>query len=655
MLKRIFIILSVIFITFSCNNNEAGEIRESIQLSDDWNFVVDSLDKGDTKKWYANYPGSLSVPLSVPHTWNVMSGLESYVGTCWYKKNFNVSFAKGQRIYLYFEAVYRDAEIFFNGCKVGENFNSGYLPFKVEITDQVKEKNNQLVVKVSNEFSKTALPYMKSFDWANDGGIIRPVSLIKTGGNFIDFLKLDTRTDGNVKFCIKLDEKLKDDASLLLSISDMDNNQVLNKTYRLPSGKKEYLDSFYIDNPELWHFDNPCLYKSKWILKAGAKGIDSKLVRFGVREIEVIKDSLYLNGESIRVCGIEWMPGSSPLYGMAEPDAYVDSILNDLKDINCVLTRFHWPQSDYVLSKMDEMGFLVQEEIPWWQQPGKSSYDDTIHVTHVKQITDMIQNHSKHPSIISWGIGNEIWGQSENVKQIFKELKSYAKSLDTTRIVTFVSNSISYGPKADVSALSDILTWNEYIGTWHGKHRDELNSYMDQIREELPSRSMMITEHGLCEPVFTGGDVRRIDEMLFHFKEWEKRSWISGVIYFSLNDYRTHMGESNEGKFRQRVHGVTDLYRQRKPSFDVYKKLSSPVSVSEEHLSDKEIKLIIGCKKSLPAYTISNYKVETIYENDTVIFDILDLKPGENFELELDSVPISYRIIRPNGYVCFEN
>ena len=49
MLKRIFIILSVIFITFSCNNNEAGEIRESIQLSDDWNFVVDSLDKGDKK------------------------------------------------------------------------------------------------------------------------------------------------------------------------------------------------------------------------------------------------------------------------------------------------------------------------------------------------------------------------------------------------------------------------------------------------------------------------------------------------------------------------------------------------------------------------------------------------------------------------------
>ena len=47
--------------------------------------------------------------------------------------------------------------------------------------------------------------------------------------------------------------------------------------------------------------------------------------------------------------------------------------------------------------------------------------------------------------------------------------------------------------------------------------------------------------------------------------------------------------------------------------------------------------------------------METIYENDTVIFDILDLKPGENFELELDSVPISYRIIRPNGYVCFEN
>lgn len=655
MLKKIFLILSVVFIAYSCSKNEINEIRESIQLSDDWSFVVDSLEEGHTQKWYADFPDARAVRLSVPHTWNVMNGLEDYAGTCWYKKSFDVSFSKGQRLYLYFEAVYRDAEIFLNGSKIGEHLNSGYLPFKVEITEQVKEKNNLLVVKVSNKFSKTALPYMKSFDWTNDGGIIRPVSLIKTGENFIDFVKLDTRIDGNVKFRIKFDEELKTDASVLLSVSDRDKNQVLSKTYHLPSGQKEYVDSFCIDNPVLWHFDNPYLYHADWIVKGGSKGIDNKSVRFGVREIEAIKDSLYLNGEPIRVCGIEWMPGSNPLYGMAEPDLYVDSVLNDLKDINCVLTRFHWQQSDYVLSKMDEMGFLVQEEIPWWQQPKGNDYNEAIHETHVKQITDMIESHSNHPSIISWGIGNEVWGQSDNVKHTFKELKKYAKSLDSTRIVTFVSNSISYGPKTDVSALSDVLTWNEYIGTWHGKHREELDAYMNQIREELPDRTLMITEHGLCEPVFKGGDVRRVDEMLYHFKEWEKRSWISGAIYFSLNDYRTHMGESGEGKFRQRVHGVTDLYGQRKPSFDVYKKLSSPVSVSEERLSDQEIKLIIGCKNSLPAYTIRDYKVEAVYENDTVTYEIPDLKPGESFELWLDSVLVSYRIIRPNGYVCFEN
>ena len=86
-----------------------------------------------------------------------------------------------KNIRIKFNAVYHDAEIFVNGEKAGENLNSGYTSFTIDITPFVKYNEiNTIVVSVSNSFSETMLPYKDSFDWVNDGGIIRSVNLIVT-------------------------------------------------------------------------------------------------------------------------------------------------------------------------------------------------------------------------------------------------------------------------------------------------------------------------------------------------------------------------------------------------------------------------------------------------------------------------------------------
>lgn len=81
----------------------------------------------------------------------------------------------------------------------------------------------------------------------------------------------------------------------------------------------------------------------------------------------------------------------------------------------------------------------------------------------------------------------------------------------------------------------------------------------------------MVTEFGLCEPHFKGGDERRTEILLERMPIYKSLPNMVGYVWFSLNDYRTHCGEAGKGKMKQRIHGSTDLYGNEKPSYQVFK------------------------------------------------------------------------------------
>ena len=159
-----------------------------------------------------------------------------------------------------------------------------------------------------------------------------------------------------------------------------------------------------------WHFDSPCLYTLKMVLKRGEEILDRETVVFGFRELRVQGRELYLNGESVKLPGTEWMPGSDPAFGMAEPKEQLEKMLLILKESNSVLTRFHWQQDDRVFDWCDRHGMLVQEEVPFWgmrpPRAGKRQWE-----VFKEQMNEMVAFHRNHPSIIAWGVGNELDGQ----------------------------------------------------------------------------------------------------------------------------------------------------------------------------------------------------------------------------------------------------
>ncbi|MGO4546944.1 glycoside hydrolase family 2 protein [Paenibacillus sp. 2TAB23] len=640
--------------------------RTTTALTEQWKFQADPAGLGMEECWFeSGLPDGRAV--QIPHTWNIEQGLEEYRGLAWYSRDLHISEEWiGKTIRLQFDAVYRDAVIWVNGKQAGSHGGSGYTAFVVDISAFVMHgQTNRLVVSVQNENSEHALPIRNSFDWADDGGIIRGVSMIVTGKFAIDYAKVDaiplfatpkhSAHEGIIKGEIKLwhsvpEEKL----SLTVKLSVWREGQLIaSERYdTVAHNRILQLKELRIEKPELWHFDHPHLYNLHITLLSDNAEEDQLSLHVGFREIKTAGNQMLLNGEPVRLMGVEWMPGSHPDRGMAETEEDLIQVLKQIKHANCVITRFHWQQDSRLLDWCDRNGLLVQEEIPHWQQPGEPG--DSILPIAKQHAEEMILRHYNHPSIYAWGMGNELNGQDERTVSYMNNLKQHMLELDKHRFINYVSNSIHFGPESDATGEGDLLMWNDYIGTWHGDL--DLPETIQTIESAYPDKPLVVAEFGLCEPVYTGGDERRISILQEKTEEYRKHEGIAALIFFSLNDYRTQMGEEGVGRLRQRVHGATDVYGEPKPSYQALRELGSPITWKQAYTDRNGLLTVVWkVRDDIPRHAICGYSLTLANENGSRVYAVPSLSPGEEWSFVLPASEtftgsgFDFEICRPTG------
>ncbi len=596
--------------------------------------------------------------VEIPHTWNIGDGTEEYWGFGWYGCMIPAPEEwKDRQVRVRFQAVYHDAVVYLNGKEVGRHENSGYTPFEVDLTEALAcGQENWLTVRADNRFSDQMLPYMRSFDWANDGGMIRPARLIVTGKHFIRASHVTARPfiteEGSRQDCgmgafgvtALLGGPEKDGLCLEWEFFEgTDGKERLLDRGKVSCGKgKAVIPAAARENIRFWHFDSPCLYTVKLTLKDGESVEDQVPIVFGFRDFHVKGRTFYLNGEPVRLCGTEWMPGSDPAFGMAEPKEQLEKMLKLLKESNCVFTRFHWQQDDRVYDWCDRHGMLVQEEVPFWGKDPEKAGGQQWKVS-CQQMDEMIEAHWNHPSIIAWGVGNELDGQGEETIQYIKDAVARTHRIDGTRLANYVTCTIYPDPAKDGTTDGDVLMINDYIGTWHGE-RDPYGEW-DRIVKANPDKPMVPSEFGLCEPAWKGGDSRREEIFLEKMECYRRYPNIAGTIYFCLNDYRTQMGEDGKGKLRQRIHGSTGLTGEKKPSYYTVQRECAPFLAEQK---DGEIRLT--CRRDLPCYEMRGYYLETETDTGKIRTEIPNLKPGEGWTAPKTSGEVkAFRIFRPNG------
>ena len=649
---------------FSCTEKKDMQpvrLREIINFNDGWLFKTDSLQSGIRDHW-ENTGFTDARKVSLPHTWNVMHGLENYAGWGWYRKEFTIPGTwKGKIVKLRFNAIYHDATIWVNGREIMKHSGSGYTPFEVYLNGTIRyDSLNTVTVLANNSFTRNNIPVYKSFDWANDGGIIRDVTLIKSEPLSMRRVLITPafKADGSgtVNIRISLDtlfQTISKRVDVWYRIA-LDDDIAASGNEMIGVDRNTIVLNVDIDAVKLWSFDHPQLYDIKLAIGNDFSLSDNFAGTFGFRDLEPGGDKLSFNGEPVRLPGLEWMPGSDSLQGMAEDTVTMYKMLGLLKNTNAVMTRFHWQQDEKILDWCDRNGLLVQEELPLWSRPFPGDLNDTIRNIAWSQAEEMVLNHYNHPSVISWGIGNELRGGNDTIISFLDQLKVKVLSLDSTRLVNYVSNTLQNDPGHDATIHGDLMMWNDYTGLWYslGDHpltdRDDWR-ILNNIHQSNPGKSLVISEYGLCEPFFKGGDPRRIRHMIYHTSIYDTLDYISGVIYFCLNDYRTHMGEQVTGRIRERVHGITDTQGNKKPSYDTLKAIFSPVRSVQFRRSNRKL-IVTGLDHDgLPSYSLSGYSAQLVRQRDGVSIEELplpDVQPGNKFNLVFDDPGIEeYQLI----------
>lgn len=674
--------LSFLFLHFSMPFVNAIPIESRVSLDGTWQFQLDPNDKGVKEGWFKpSHKRSKWRMVKVPHTWQVEPGTEEYFGTGWYALELGpIDFGPERDLRIEFDGVYRDTTIWLNGSKVGEHNGSGWTTFSFPLNaDWKSDATNLLVIRVDNRFSEDALPYLDSSDWAADGGIIRSARIVSYPRPYIDRIFVDSELSpsldrAEIRVRLKIEGTLSEEGTVeaggfIVREGGVDRDLLAMQ----PVSDSIVVLRGVVENPALWHFDFPNLYRATVSLYLDGHLTHERGASFGLKKIDIKDGFFHLNGEPMRLMGVEWMPGSDPRYGMAEPQAVMDRNLRDMKTLNTVLTRFHWQQDPFVFEFCDRNGILVQEEVPaWGRRTMKGSFNDI----QLSQMKEMITAHYNHPSIYAWGICNEIGGQSSEAHQFVARGVEIARSLDPYRLTTWASNSLQKTPEKDASSLVDFIEWNDYWESWYGGGLADLEANLQQIAQAFPEKSLVISEYGLCEcnPKNPVGDSRRIEILKTHTDRYRKAKNVAGAIFFDYNDYRTHIGDKGQGAFKQRVHGVVDLLGKRKPSWEALRAESSPIrtiriqppEVSGDTTRTTAAISTRSLKNDLPAYTLRQYLlVWTAYNHlghplVTGKVVLPDLIPGTAHEQRIEWATFSnlswlqVEVFRPTGFSVLE-
>ena len=644
--------------------------RDTLDLDGTWSFAVDSLRAGITDRWFENgIPAGKGRPVVVPHTWNTMPGLETYAGMGWYDRTVVIPRSwEGKTVFLRFAAVYHDATVWVNGTKAGDHRGSGFTPFRLDVTRLVRPGAvNVIRVAADNAYSRASIPFDRSFDWPNDGGIIRSVMAGAVPVSGIDGLHVSGSpvatpqgTDGKVRFSFDL-RALKT-AGLTCQITIREDAQqggapVYGAGFPLTALDAPYRRTIMVPNVKAWDIDTPFLYALEVRVMNRDVLVDRLECTFGFREIRAEGTQIVLNGQPVRLMGVEWMPGSSLPGGMAESREQMIGMLQKMRGVNAVFTRFHWQQDDAVFDWCDRHGILVQEEVPLWG--GATPLNDTILTVARGHLDEMIAAHYNHPSIVMWGVGNELASKESVIVHGVRELYMHAKGLDTTRLVNYVSNKAAFSGGRDAIGQGDVLMFNEYQDTWYQGDPARVGGMLDTLHLDYPGKPMVISEYGVCEPAFQGGDERRINDMIYQTAVYESRPYVAGAIYFCLNDYRTHVGEAGEGVLKRRVHGVYDMQGNAKRSVQVLRRMSSPLKVINVPWKGKhllELKIVGG--GGLPSYLCSGYTLYwsvpgRSYQSGQRVA-LPDLRTNGSINVTLDDFAgdtVVVTLVRPTGEV----
>lgn len=548
-------------------------MRNIISLNDNWTL---SFPRGERP----------NEQITLPHTWNAVDGMDgngSYLRTtAVYSRSFTAPTQPlaGGRTYIEIPAAGLAAIVKVNG-QVAATHEGGYSCFRADVTDLCHEGENELVIEVSNE--DTPSMYPASADFTFYGGLYRGVNLISVPEVHFDLdyyggpgimVTPKPAEDGGATFEIKAFVTNPDENfTVQYVITDAYDCEVAGATR--PADNTAV--TIYVPDAESWSMDSPYLYTVTARLQRRNETYDEIAVNAGVRSFSVTPDGGFvINGVPTPLRGVS--RHQDRLYkgnALTAEDHYEDAEI--IKELGANTIRLaHYQHSQDFYDACDELGFAVWAEIPFISvfKPGDDAYEHTRH-----EIIELIVQNYNHPSIMFWGLSNEILigGISEELVERHHMLEKVVKDLDPTRLTTIahVSNTPTTGP---MHRITDVESYNHYFG-WYGGKIEDNGPWLDKFHEENPDICLGISEYG-CEGIINWHsstpqckDYTEEYQAKYHeymAQAFEDRPWIWSSHVWNMFDFGCAARNEGGVKGRNNKGLVTIDRKTKKDSFYLY-------------------------------------------------------------------------------------
>jgi beta-glucuronidase len=577
--------------------------RESSEITSGWRFQIDPHDLGENERWYAaGFDRSGWTKVEVPRAWDCFDeALRGYEGVGWYAVNLDPSWARAGKVQrLTFGRVMYHAKVWLSGTLLGENVG-GYLPFAFDVSGKLSKSANHLVVRVDNRPRIDWLPAAQQIEWVQYGGILQPVRLESTALVFLADLaiKAVTQGDGASVSCI-VDVNRRDGADAtgaVLTISIRDSLRPDASAPLARSAPRVLLTgagatsheqvSLKLPRAAPWSPESPTLYTLVATLEKGGEVIDRLTSPFGVRSIEARGRKIMLNGQPLKIKGVNRYDEYGR-FGPNPPPSLVEDELRMMKKAGVNLIRTHYPQAPEFLSLCDRVGLLFLEELPinWWGVDwfGKEEVvqDESILSRALPMLETMIKRDRNHPSVMIWSMANESKTDNAVGIKVMRALIHRTKELDPTRLVTFVTAPGSVGDHKTYED-ADLVATNVYYGSLIpplAEHRDQLDARVrrptqEHLRRELtafPQKPFLITEFGAMGLPGLHGDAPSTEDFQANIIRavWDAISGepdVSGGVLWSWADYSHRRHFQANGPFG--AFGAVTIDRKHKEALKV--------------------------------------------------------------------------------------
>lgn len=406
---------------------------EPQKINDNWVFSTgdhpDAARPGfDDSKWRV---------LNLPHDWSVEGTYSPHLASCtgylpggigWYRKTLDIpSDLTNKQVYIYFEGIYRDGEVFINGHSLGMRPN-GYISYMYELTPHIVEDGKN-VISVRVDHSQSA-----DSRWYTGSGIYRDVYLVfanevhieQWGVYYTTPLVTSNRATMQVQTSVVNKSLKTENVTVLQELKDNTGNTIArtSERTRIDAGQSGVVNqSMNVRSPQLWSLNNPYLYELYTTISVGRQIVDQTITSAGIRTMDFDPNTGFsLNGENMKVKGVCLHHDAGSL-GSAVPREVWERRLHILKSlgVNAIRTS-HNPQAPDLYHLCDELGLLVINEAfdEWefpkkkWLEgwnvgvPGFQGHADFFHEWAEQDLRDMIMRDRNHPSVFMWSIGNEV-------------------------------------------------------------------------------------------------------------------------------------------------------------------------------------------------------------------------------------------------------